>query len=43
MKAFEAKFRDERVAGMLKVRAKTLIEYKQAAAARRPIRGESQL
>ncbi|CAK8991415.1 unnamed protein product [Durusdinium trenchii] len=31
VKAFEQKFRDPRVANMLKVRAKTLIEYKQAA------------
>ena len=30
VKAFAAKFRDERIANILKVRAKTLIEYRQA-------------
>ena len=30
VKAFAAKFRDERIANILKVRAKTLIDYKQA-------------
>lgn len=40
VKAFAAKFRDERIANILKVRAKTLIEYKQAGdffMAKRPL------